>query len=82
VRILRVNGDPKSLLGLSGQDLDSIRALMLKPLNTTFHGPNEVGLYLFADGVRWSRTSAPRSRDRTEWRGIQSARPGWVARWK
>jgi len=45
-----VNGDPKSLLGLSGQDLDSIRALMLKPLNTTFHGPNEVGLYLFADG--------------------------------
>jgi len=56
---------------------------MLKPLNTTFHGPNEVGLYLFADGSSVVENFGRQGgRDRTEWRGIQSAARAWVARWK
>jgi hypothetical protein len=83
VRILRVNGDPKSLLGLGGQDLDPIRALMLQPLNTTFHGPNEVGLYLFADGSYVVENFGAQEAA-VELNGAAFKVParGWVARWK
>jgi hypothetical protein len=83
VRILRVNGDPKSLLGLSGQDLESIRALMLKPLNTTFHGPNEVGLYLFADGSSVVENfGAEEAAVELNGAAFKVPARGWVARWK
>jgi len=49
VRILPVKGDPKSLLNFSQDQLDPIRAQMLRPFNVTFRAPNNVALYLFND---------------------------------
>ena len=48
--MLRVAGSPKSLLGLSGDELDKLRSPLLRGLCATFRGPNEAGLYLFDDG--------------------------------
>jgi hypothetical protein len=50
VHVLRVAGNPKSLLELPQRELDDLRARMLAPLKTSFRAPNRVGLYLFADG--------------------------------
>jgi hypothetical protein len=50
VHILKVKGDPKSLLELSQEELDKLRAPLLEPLKTSFHAPNKIGLYLFKDG--------------------------------
>lgn len=52
VHALPVGGNPKSLLELSQNDLDTIRQPLLKPLGHTFRAPNRVALYLFADGSR------------------------------
>ncbi len=51
VRVLPVNGSPKSLLELPQDELDAIRQPLLKPLGRTFEAPNRVALYLFADGT-------------------------------
>ncbi|MBN2507952.1 MAG: hypothetical protein JXQ71_14800 [Verrucomicrobia bacterium] len=50
VHVLPVKADPKSLLALSQDVLDPLRASLLRPLKSTFRGPNQVGLYLFKDG--------------------------------
>ena len=50
VRILSVNGNPKSLLDLPQAELNSVRAAILRPLGHTFRAPNRVALYVFADG--------------------------------
>jgi hypothetical protein len=50
VRILPVKADPKTLLQLSGNDLNVLRAPLLVPFKTTFKAPNKVALYLFANG--------------------------------
>jgi hypothetical protein len=50
VRILPVEGDPKSLLRLSQKELDTLRAPFLSPLKVNFSAPNQVALYLFRDG--------------------------------
>jgi hypothetical protein len=50
VVLLKVNRNPKSLLQLTRDELDSIRKTALKPFNITFSAPNKVGLFLFADG--------------------------------
>jgi hypothetical protein len=50
VHVLPVKGDPKSLLGLSESDLDTLRAALLQPLSRRFEAPNRVALYLFDDG--------------------------------
>lgn len=50
VHVLRVGGDPKSLLELPQADLEAIRRPLLEPLGRTFKAPNRVALYLFADG--------------------------------
>jgi hypothetical protein len=47
--LLAVGGDPSFLLGLSRAEVEEIRQPMLAPFHTVFHGPNHVGLYLFAD---------------------------------
>ena len=52
VQVLRVARSPKSLLGLSGDELDKLRAPLLRGLGATFRGPNEAGLYLF-DDANW-----------------------------
>jgi len=50
VRILPVNGAPKSLLKLTQADLDGIRQPLLAPWARTFKAPNRVAIYLFSDG--------------------------------
>jgi hypothetical protein len=50
VQVLPVGGEPESLLKLPQQELDALRSPLLKPLNTSFRAPNQVALYLFADG--------------------------------
>jgi hypothetical protein len=49
VHILPVAGQPKSLLELAREDLDSLRGPLLKPLKCSFKAPNRVALYLFTD---------------------------------
>lgn len=49
VRILAVNGDPKSLLLLEQDRLDALRSQLLRPFKTSFQAPNKVGFYLFKD---------------------------------
>jgi hypothetical protein len=50
VRVLAVKGDPKSLLKMEPAALEALRAPLLRSLKTTFSAPNQVALYLFADG--------------------------------
>ena len=50
VRILPVNGDPKTLLQLPQAELDALRAALLRPLKIAFRAPGRVALYAFADG--------------------------------
>jgi hypothetical protein len=50
VHLLRVIGDPKSLLKLTQIELDALRVPLLKPFKTSFKAPNRVALYLFRDG--------------------------------
>ncbi|MGZ8940070.1 MAG: hypothetical protein ACXW32_12735, partial [Limisphaerales bacterium] len=49
VFVLKVNGEPKSLLRLSNSDLSKLRAPLLGALNLRFEAPNRVGLYPFSD---------------------------------
>jgi hypothetical protein len=83
VRVLPVGGNPKSLLGLSQQDLDAIRALLLQPLKTTFRAPNQVGLYLFSDGSYVVENFSDQEAA-VELNGASFKVParGWVSRWK
>jgi hypothetical protein len=50
VHILPVKGDPKSLLQLSAEELNTMRVPLLKPFGVAFQAPNQAGLYLFKDG--------------------------------
>ena len=50
VQVLPVHGDPKSLLALPQETLDRLRQPLLRPFETGFRAPNQVGLYLFKDG--------------------------------
>jgi len=49
VRILPVQGDPKSLLRLSQEDLNALREPLLRPFKQSLQAPNQVALYLFRD---------------------------------
>jgi len=44
--ILKVNGNPRSLLGLTREQLKPIRDKLLGPLGIRFDAPNKVALYL------------------------------------
>jgi hypothetical protein len=50
VRVLRVQGDPKSLLKWPRAELDALRKPLLRPFDRRFESPNRVALYLFDDG--------------------------------
>jgi hypothetical protein len=50
VQVLRVKGDPKSLLELPAEELASLRAPLLRPFRASFAAPSQVALYLFGDG--------------------------------
>jgi hypothetical protein len=83
VRVLPVNGSPKSLLQLPQAELDAARDLLLRPLGHSFRAPPGVALYLFKDGsvvvenfndepvtVQWDGSSQP------------LAARGWWYRWQ
>lgn len=83
VRVLPVGGNPKSLLGLSQQELDPIRAMLLQPLKTTFRAPNQVGLYLFSDGSYVVENfSDQEAAVELNGAGFKVPARGWVSRWK
>ena len=48
--VLKVSGNPKSLLQLSQKELDDFRGKLLVPYKIQFKAPNKVGLYAFSDG--------------------------------
>lgn len=83
VHRLIVKGDPKSLLELSRDELDSLRAPLLKPLKVSFRAPNKVALYLFGDGS-WVVENFNDEAARVELNGTTltvDAR-GWSHSWK
>ena len=47
--VLKVEGEPKSLLKLTQEELKPIRDKLLAPMGMHFDAPNKVGLYLFGD---------------------------------
>lgn len=49
VTILKVGGNPRSLLELTRQQLKPIRDKMLVPFGMKFDAPNKVALYLIGD---------------------------------
>jgi hypothetical protein len=51
VTILKVNGNPSSLLKLSREELRPIRDKLLAPFGMKFDAPNKVALYLIGDNV-------------------------------
>ncbi len=50
LRILKVNGAPKSLLQMPAGEVNALRELFLKPFQTVFQAPGGIGFYLFRDG--------------------------------
>lgn len=83
VRILAVNGNPKSLLQLPQAELDDLRTVLLRPLKISFRAPNRVALYAFADGsaVVENFTDAPVTAELNGQTLTIPAR-GWLLRWK
>jgi hypothetical protein len=49
LHVLKVGGEPKSLLQLSREDLKPIRDKMLAPFGLTFDAPNRVALHLIGE---------------------------------
>ena len=49
--ILKVKGQPKSLLELSREQLAAIRGPLLKPFGLSFDAPNKIALYLFGENL-------------------------------
>lgn len=47
--VLKVGGEPKSLLTLTREELKPIRDKLLAPFGLRFDAPNKVGLYLIGD---------------------------------
>jgi len=83
VQVLPVKGDPKSLLKLPQEELDALRAPLLRPFDVTFKAPNQVALYLFRDGSRVVENFNDKVVT-VELNGkpLTVAARGWVYRWK
>jgi hypothetical protein len=83
VTVLPVGGNPKSLLKLSEDDANRLRAPLLKAVVTQFRAPAEVGLYLFRDGS-WVVENFNDREVRAELNGRQLTVParGWVYQWQ
>ena len=83
VRILKVAGNPTSLLDLKQEELDLMRIPLLKPLKTTFRAPNQVSLYLFRDGS-WAIENFNDTEAEIELNGKRAkiAARGWTYTWK
>lgn len=83
VHVLSVKGDPQSLLQLSKEQLDALRAPLLRPLKTAFNAPNKVALYLFRDGS-WVVENFNDAAVTVELNGkpLTVAARGWAQQWK
>jgi hypothetical protein len=83
LRILSVQGDPKSLLELPQADLDTLRAAILRPLGHTFRAPGRVALYLFNDGswVIENFNDVPITIE-LDGESQQVSARGWAMQWK
>lgn len=83
VHILRVKGDPKSLLQPGQKELDDLRVALLRPFKTSFRAPNRVALYLFKD-KSWVVENFADDPATVELNGkrISVAGRGWVYRWE
>ncbi|MHB1036840.1 MAG: hypothetical protein ACYC35_19185 [Pirellulales bacterium] len=83
VHVLAVKGEPKSLLELPQEMLDSLRAPLLKPLGVQFRAPNGVALYLYGD-ESWVVENFNDTPAEVELNGKSLAvEPrGWVYSWK
>lgn len=83
VHVLPVRGDPVSLLKMSQDEVESLRAPLLRPFKVAFRAPNKVGLYLFKDGStvveNFNDEPAP-----VELNGARLTVParGWLPQWK
>ena len=49
VQILKVNGDPRSIMNMDRESLYKLRKRMLKPFGIEFDAPSKVSLYLIGD---------------------------------
>jgi hypothetical protein len=83
VSTLAVKADPKSLLQMRQPELDSVRQPLLEPMGRTFRAPNQVALYLFADGS-WVIENFNNEDAAVELDGHHKTVParGWVYQWK
>jgi hypothetical protein len=82
VQVLPVKGQPKSLLQLSENDLNPLRAPLLGALKASLLAPNQVALYLFRDGswVVENFNDEPAKVELNGKRLTVEAR-GWVHQW-
>ncbi len=83
VHILPVKQDPKSLLQLGQQELDELRAPLLRPLKTTLRAPNRVAFYFFRDGS-WVIENFNDEPVRAEVKGKTVTIPArdWLSNWR
>lgn len=83
VRQIPVQGDPKSLLTLNADQLNDLRAPLLRPFQTRLAAPGRVALYLFADGS-WVLENFNDDGIVADLNGqsIPVAARGWKAQWK
>lgn len=83
VRVLPVKGAPKSLLALSAEEVNALRAPLLKPFGASFQAPAKVGLYLFT-GDGWVVENFNDEPVQAELNGRKLDVParGWTYQWR
>lgn len=83
VHVLAVKENPKGLLDIPQAELDSLRQPLLRPLRATFHAPNRVSLYLFADHS-WVVENFNDEPAKVELDGKAMTVParGWTSHWR
>lgn len=83
VHILKVAGEPKSLLALSPEELTLLRPPLLKALGLSFTAPNRVAIYPFVDGswVIENFNDEPATVELGEEKLAVPGR-GWMMRWR
>ena len=83
VQVMKVGGSPKSLLNLGQEELDRLRAPLLKAVGASFRAPSEVGLYWFRDGSFVVENFNDREvRAELNGRSLTVPARGWVYEWK
>ncbi len=83
VRILKVNGAPKSLLQMPAGEVNALREPFLKPFQTALQAPSGIGFYLFKDGswVMENFNDQPAQVRLNDQEQTLQAR-GWLYRWR